>query len=108
MQRGAADAAALAARAEALAREIAGHAPLTLRATKRSLRRLAAAAADDYADVLETYLSADFARGWRRSSPSGKPVWRASDRRQAAGRHRFVAAMTPRSSARPFRRPIAE
>ena len=59
------DAAALAARAEELARLIAGHAPLTLRATKEALRRLKPqvpkGAGDDL--VLMCYMSRDFREG---------------------------------------------
>lgn len=59
------DNAALLARAEELARTIAGHAPLTLRATKQALRRLSAAAravnGDDLVEMCFT--SEDFAEG---------------------------------------------
>lgn len=70
------DADTLAVRAGALAREIAGHAPLTLGATKRSLARLAEAPWDDYSDVLATYLSADFREGVEAFLARRKPVWR--------------------------------
>lgn len=56
----------LAERAMALAKTIAGHAPLTLRATKEALRRLRAAAAQGVeGDDLVTmcFTSADFAEG---------------------------------------------
>jgi enoyl-CoA hydratase/carnithine racemase len=69
----ASDHAAVLARAEELAGVIAGHAPLTLRATKRSLIRLVA---EDYADVLETYLSADFREGIEAFLGKRKPMWR--------------------------------
>jgi enoyl-CoA hydratase/carnithine racemase len=52
-------------RAEALARTIAGHAPLTLRATKRALRRLRPAIARDEGEdlLLMCYMSRDFREG---------------------------------------------
>lgn len=57
---------ALAERAQALARTVAGHAPLTLRATKEAMRRLREAAArgaegDDL--VATCFTSADFREG---------------------------------------------
>ncbi|MBL6458577.1 enoyl-CoA hydratase/isomerase family protein [Belnapia sp. T6] len=59
------DHAALQARAEALARTVAGHAPLTLRATKEAMRRLRLAArsvnGDDLVEMCFT--SADFREG---------------------------------------------
>jgi enoyl-CoA hydratase len=67
------DHAALMERAMALADVIGSHAPLTLRATKRSLNRLAA---EDYDDVLETYLSADFREGIEAFLGKRKPSWR--------------------------------
>ncbi|HEY4250438.1 MAG TPA: enoyl-CoA hydratase/isomerase family protein [Roseomonas sp.] len=59
------DAAALHARAEELARLVAGHAPLTLRATKEAMRRLREAARNTHGDDLVTmcFTSADFAEG---------------------------------------------
>ena len=59
------DMAALHARAEALAATIAGHAPLTLRATKEAMRRLREAARQTEGDDLVTlcFTSADFAEG---------------------------------------------
>ncbi len=60
-----ADADALAARAEELARLVASHAPLTLRASKEAMRRLkprvAMGAGDDL--VLMCYMSEDFREG---------------------------------------------
>jgi enoyl-CoA hydratase len=64
---------ALMARAMALAGTIASHAPLTLRATRRSLNRLAAG---DYDDVLATYLSADFREGIEAFLGKRAPQWR--------------------------------
>jgi enoyl-CoA hydratase/carnithine racemase len=56
---------ALAARAEDLARTIAGHAPLTLEATKEALRRLRPAfgSAEGEDLILKCYLSQDFREG---------------------------------------------
>ncbi|HYZ34873.1 MAG TPA: enoyl-CoA hydratase [Crenalkalicoccus sp.] len=59
------DHAALQARAAALAREIAGHAPLTLRATKEAMRRLRLAARQVPGDdlVAMCFTSEDFREG---------------------------------------------
>ena len=59
------DHASLQARAEALAREIAGNAPLTMRATKEALRRLRLAARQVNGDDLVTmcFTSNDFRNG---------------------------------------------
>ncbi len=59
------DHAALQARAESLARTIAGHAPLTLRATKEAMRRLRLAARQVNGDDLVTmcFTSNDFREG---------------------------------------------
>ena len=59
------DHASLQARAEALAREIAGNAPLTLRATKEAMRRLRLAARQVNGDDLVTmcFTSNDFRNG---------------------------------------------
>jgi enoyl-CoA hydratase len=59
------DHAALQTRAEALAREIAGNAPLTLRATKEAMRRLRLAARQVNGDDLVTmcFTSNDFRNG---------------------------------------------
>jgi len=59
------DAAALAARADALARLIAGHAPLTLQATKEALRRLQTRLGRDEGKdlILMCYTSQDFREG---------------------------------------------
>ncbi len=70
------DAPALTARADALARLIAGHAPLTLEATKEGLRRLAAgeAAGDDL--ILRCYMSEDFREGMTAFLEKRTPTWR--------------------------------
>jgi enoyl-CoA hydratase/carnithine racemase len=59
------DHAALQARAAELARTIAGHAPLTLRATKEAMRRLREAARQVNGDDLVTmcFTSRDFQEG---------------------------------------------
>jgi enoyl-CoA hydratase/carnithine racemase len=78
------DHAALMARTEALARAIAGNAPLTLRATKEAVRRLRAghdAGADAGADrdlILLCYLSKDFREGMDAFLGKRPPVWRGA------------------------------
>lgn len=72
------DHAALMARARDLATTIAGHAPLTMRATKEALRRLAGAAApadggDDL--VVMCYSSADFREGMEAFLAKRAPHW---------------------------------
>jgi enoyl-CoA hydratase/carnithine racemase len=59
------DQAALLARAEELAKLIAGHAPLTLRATKEALRRVRTGEGDQEGEdlVLMCYMSRDFKHG---------------------------------------------
>lgn len=58
------DYAALQRRAEELAKKIAGHAPLTMQATKEALRRLRPQGSRDDRDLLlSCYLSADFKEG---------------------------------------------
>ena len=77
-----ADAAALAERATALATTLAGHAPLTLRATKEGLRRLAeteetgegdARSGDDL--ILSCYMSEDFREGMEAFLAKRPPNW---------------------------------
>ena len=70
-----ADAEALAARADALAREVAGLAPLTLRATKQALLRLRGNVelADDL--VTACYTSRDFREGVEAFVARRKPRW---------------------------------
>lgn len=71
------DHAALTARAEALARQIAGHAPLTLRITKELLGRLRAGATgvDDSDLVAKCYTSADFREGLEAFLAKRPPRW---------------------------------
>ena len=71
------DHAALMARAEALARTVAGHAPLTLRATKEALRRITASLSPDGADLVGLcYASEDFREGRAAFLEKRKPRWR--------------------------------
>ena len=73
------DTAGLAERADALARLIASHAPLTLRATKEALRRLRTGAASDGHDlILSCYMSADFREGMEAFLAKRPPVWRGA------------------------------
>lgn len=70
---------ALTGRARELARTIAGHAPLTLRATKEALRRLTAVAAAslDGGDLVALcYSSADFREGLEAFLAKRPPIWR--------------------------------
>jgi enoyl-CoA hydratase len=71
------DAAALATRAEELARLYASHAPLTLRATKEALRRLKAHASSvDGEDlILLCYMSEDFREGMDAFLAKRAPRW---------------------------------
>lgn len=71
------DAVALAARAQALAETIAGHAPLTLQVTKELLRRLRRAGpqVDDEDLVAKIYTSADFREGMDAFLAKRKPEW---------------------------------
>ncbi|MCC0807439.1 enoyl-CoA hydratase [Methylobacterium sp. W2] len=72
------DAAALAARATELATQLAGHAPLTLRATKEGLRRLDAEAEGERPDddlILMCYTSADFREGMEAFLAKRPPNW---------------------------------
>lgn len=74
------DPAALLLRADALARSIADHAPLTLRATKEAIRRLRGQHAED-ADkdlILMCYLSQDFHEGLEAFLGKRAPVWRGA------------------------------
>jgi len=74
------DHAALMARAAALARAIAGNAPLTLRATKEAVRRLRGRhdAEADRDLILLCYLSQDFREGMEAFLSKRKPVWRGA------------------------------
>ena len=71
------DHAAVDARADALARQIAGHAPLTMRVTKELLRRLRQrqGAVDDDDLVGMVYSSADFKEGLEAFLAKRKPNW---------------------------------
>jgi enoyl-CoA hydratase/carnithine racemase len=72
------DHAALMKRAHELAAELAGMAPLTLRATKELLRRLhtGGPTVDDHDWVGRIYTSADFKEGMDAFLTKRKPVWR--------------------------------
>jgi enoyl-CoA hydratase len=72
------DHSALMARAEALAQLVAGHAPLTLQATKEALRRLRPKlAAEEGRDlILMCYTSRDFREGMEAFLAKRPPVWR--------------------------------
>jgi enoyl-CoA hydratase/carnithine racemase len=71
------DHAALMARADALARTLAGHAPLTLRATKEALRRVGETMASGDGDdlVAMCYTSADFREGMAAFLEKRAPKW---------------------------------
>lgn len=73
-----ADRAAVLARAEELARQMAGYAPLTLRATKETLRRMKEAQRgqlDDSDLIAMCYTSADFREGLEAFLAKRKPEW---------------------------------
>ncbi|KPH81499.1 MULTISPECIES: enoyl-CoA hydratase/isomerase family protein [Bosea] len=72
-----ADHATLMARAREQAATISGHAPLTMRATKEALRRLAKAAVPDDGDdlVVMCYGSADFREGMEAFLGKRPPRW---------------------------------
>jgi enoyl-CoA hydratase len=65
----------LMARADALARTVAGHAPLTIRATKEALRRLRKGRCDDADLIAMCYMSADFREGLEAFLAKRKPEW---------------------------------
>lgn len=71
------DRAALIARAEELANQLAGHAPLTLSTTKEALRRLrvTGAEADDRDLIIKAYMSEDFREGMEAFLGKRKPKW---------------------------------
>ena len=70
------DHATLMARADEMARTVAGHAPLTLQATKEALRRITASLAPDGADLIgRCYSSADFREGRAAFLEKRKPQW---------------------------------
>ncbi len=68
-------AAGLAERADALARTVAGMAPLTLRATKMALRKLGSSPTEDEDLILMCYQSADFREGMEAFLGKRAPVW---------------------------------
>jgi len=72
------DRAAVEARGAELAAQLAGQAPLTLRATKEALRRLNAAAAnvDDKDLIVMCYTSEDFREGLEAFLGKRKPDWK--------------------------------
>ncbi|HEV7874461.1 MAG TPA: enoyl-CoA hydratase/isomerase family protein [Enterovirga sp.] len=72
------DAGKLQSRADELARTIAGHAPLTLRATKEAVRRLGQSGpgAEDEDLILLCYTSQDFREGMDAFLNKRPPVWR--------------------------------
>jgi enoyl-CoA hydratase/carnithine racemase len=68
------------ARASEIAATVAGHAPLTLRATKEAMRRLAHAgpSVDDRDLIASCYMSADFREGMEAFLAKRPPVWRGA------------------------------
>ena len=70
------DHAALMTRAEALARQVAANAPLTLRATKEALRRLRDNLPPDEDLIRLCYTSEDFREGMEAFLGKRAPVWR--------------------------------
>lgn len=71
------DHAALMARAEEIARAIAGHAPLTIRATKELLHRMRRQGpqVDDTDVIAQVYTSADFREGLEAFLGKRRPEW---------------------------------
>jgi len=69
------DHAAVMARASELARLAAGHAPLTIRATKEALRRLREGRRDDADLIAMCFASADFRQGLEAFLAKRKPEW---------------------------------
>lgn len=74
------DHAGLMQRADALARLVAGHAPLTLQATKEGLRRAAERLAPDAGSdlIVMCYTSADFREGMEAFLAKRPPAWRGA------------------------------
>jgi len=72
------DAASVRSRAEELADRLAGHAPLSIQATKEGLRRLRQQGSDANADDLITmcYMSSDFKEGIDAFLGKRKPNWK--------------------------------
>ena len=71
------DTPALLRRAEELARTVAGHAPLTLRATKEAVRRIGERLRPEEAEdlILMCYMSRDFREGMEAFLAKRPPVW---------------------------------
>jgi len=71
------DHASLVARADELAKLVAGHAPLTLRATKEAMRRIRLASVPEGERdlILMCYMSADFREGMDAFLNKRTPVW---------------------------------
>jgi enoyl-CoA hydratase/carnithine racemase len=67
---------ALLARADELARTLAGHAPLTIRATKEALRRLREGRRDDHDLITQCFMSQDFREGMDAFLAKRKPEWK--------------------------------
>jgi len=67
---------ALLARADELARTLAGQAPLTIRATKEALRRLREGRRDDHDLITQCFMSEDFREGMDAFLAKRKPVWK--------------------------------
>jgi enoyl-CoA hydratase len=70
------DHAALMARAAELAQTVAGHAPLTMRATKEALRRLREGRRDDHDLIALTFMSEDFREGLEAFLAKRKANWK--------------------------------
>ena len=68
----------LAARADELARLVASHAPLTLRATKMQLRKLRGEVVEDEELILMCYQSSDFREGMEAFLAKRPPQWRGA------------------------------
>jgi enoyl-CoA hydratase len=71
-----ADHAALMARAKELAVTVAGHAPITMQATKEALRRLRQGRRDDEDLIVRAYMSEDFREGQAAFLGKRKPEWK--------------------------------
>jgi enoyl-CoA hydratase/carnithine racemase len=69
------DGEALKRRADELARLMAGHAPLTLRATKQALHRMQPRAGEDEDLILMCYQSRDFREGMEAFLSKRQPQW---------------------------------